>query len=345
MFKAATIKDIARELGFSASTVSRALLDSHEVSAETKKTVKEYAKKINYYSNPAARSLKNSRSYSIGVMVADVANSFFSQTINGIESIAYEKGYHVIITQSHDCYQREIINAEHLANSSVDGLLISMSAETINCDHLKKLHERGLPIVFFDRIIDGIQTHKVTTDNYRASFEATELLIKKGYSRIAFLAHTPQLSITRDRVNGYRAALEAHFLNYEEDLIQYCCSGGREPQEVLQAIGILFSRPEKPEALFIATDRLSMSTIRALDRSYFGDKIAIIGFSNSEVIDLIPPHISFIRQKAFEIGAIATEMLIKLIENKRPVFEFETRLVNAEIHEAGQLKSFIFEIL
>src|SRR5471030_2036701 len=125
MYRAATIKDIAKELGFSISTVSRALRNSHEVSAEKKNIINAHAKKINYYSNPIARSLKNRRSYSMGVMVPDIANNFFSETINGIESIAYEKGYHVIITQSHDLYDRETVNIEHLANSSVDGLLIS----------------------------------------------------------------------------------------------------------------------------------------------------------------------------------------------------------------------------
>ena len=128
MFKPATIKDIAQALSVSPSTVSRALSDSHEISRETKKLVIEYAKQVNYHSNPVARSLKNGRSNSIGILVADVANSFFSEAINGIETVAYEKGYHVIITQSHDSYEREIMNLEHLANRSVDGILMSMSS-------------------------------------------------------------------------------------------------------------------------------------------------------------------------------------------------------------------------
>lgn len=331
MFKPATIKDIARELGFSASTVSRALLDSHEVSVETRKKVKDYAKKINYYSNPAARSLKNSRSYSIGVMVADVANSFFSQTINGIESIAYEKGYHVIITQSHDLYDRESVNIEHLANSSVDGLLISMSAGTTDYSHITKLHERGLPIVLFDRIIDDIKTFKVTTDNFKAAFDATVLLIKKGYKRVAFIANAPQLSITIDRVNGYKAALEANCLLFEEELIKYCFAGGRILEEVTKAIEYLLALPEPPQALFIASDQLSKASIRALNKLSHHNNLAIIGFSNSDVIDLISPHISYIKQNAFAIGEIAMQMLIKLMESKYPVYDFETKLVDAEI--------------
>jgi LacI family transcriptional regulator len=332
MFKAATIKDIAKELGLSASTVSRALLDSHEVSTETKEKVKNYAKKINYYSNPIARSLKNSRSYAIGVMVADVANSFFSQTINGIESIAYEKGYHVIITQSHDLYNREVVNLQHLANSSVDGLLISMSAGTTDYSHITQLHEQGLPIVLFDRIIDEIQTCKVTTNNFKVAFDATAVLIDNGYKRIAFIANAPQLSISKDRVNGYKAALEANALPFNDTLVKYCAAGGRILEEVTQAIEELLALPEKPQALFIASDQLSKASIRTLNKLSPDNYLAIIGFSNSDVIDLISPHISFIKQNAFEIGEIAMEMLIKLIESKYPVYDFETKLVDAEIY-------------
>jgi len=333
MFKAATIKDIAKELGFSASTVSRALLDSHEVSAETRKKVKDYAKKINYYSNPAARSLKNSRSYSIGVMVADVANSFFSQTINGIESIAYEKGYHVIITQSHDSYDREAINIQHLANSSVDGLLISMSAGTTDYGNIAQLHEQGLPIVLFDRIIDEINTYKVTTDNFKAAFDATTGLIDKGYQKIAFIANAPQLSITKDRISGYKAALEANSLPFKDSLVKYCVAGGRVLEEVTQAIEELLSLPEKPQALFIASDQLSKASIRTLNKLSPDNHFAIIGFSNSDVIDLISPHISYIKQNAFEIGKIAMgRLLIKLMESKYPIYDFETKLVDAEIY-------------
>ncbi|MDP9079990.1 MAG: LacI family transcriptional regulator [Bacteroidota bacterium] len=332
MFKAATIKDIAKELGFSASTVSRALLDSHEVSAETKKKVKEYAKKINYYSNPAARSLKNSRSYSVGVMVADVANSFFSQAINGIESIAYERGYHVIITQSHDLYTREAINIEHLANSSVDGLLISMSAGTTDYSHIIKLHEQGLPIVFFDRIIEDIKTFKVTSDNFKAAFDATGLLIDKGYKKIAFIANAPHLSITKDRVQGYKTALEANQLQFEEHLVKYCFAGGRILEEVHTSIEYLLALPEKPQAFFIASDQLSKASMRALHSASKNDHPAIIGFSNSDVIDLISPHISYIRQNAFKMGELAMEMLLKLIESKYPIYDFETKFVDAEVH-------------
>src|SRR4029453_14725158 len=176
-FEAVTIKDIAKALGLSTSTVSRALRDSYEISPETKKLVLEYAKKINYSPNPIALSLKEKRSRSIGVIVCEIANSFFSQAINGIESIAYDKGYNVIITQSHESYEREVNDLQFLASRSIDGLLIFLSFETKNFDHLLGFKRKGLPIVFFDRIFDNIETHKVVVNNFQGSFDATNHLI------------------------------------------------------------------------------------------------------------------------------------------------------------------------
>src|SRR5262245_43118941 len=199
-FEAVTIKDIARALGISTSTVSRALRDSYEISPETKQLVLECAEKFNYRPNPIALSLKERRSRSIGVVVSEIANNFFSQAINGIESIAYNRGYHVIISQSHESFEREVVNVRHLSSRSVDGLLISLSTETNSIEHLKDLHEKGLPIVFFDRVSSEIDTHKVIADNYKGSFDATEHLIKTGYKRIAHLTSSPHLSISKERL-------------------------------------------------------------------------------------------------------------------------------------------------
>lgn len=335
MYKAATIKDIARALSVSPSTVSRALHDSHEVGAATKKLICDYAASVNYQSNPIALSLKNKRSYSIGVMVADVANSFFSQTINGIESIAYQKGYNVIISQSHDSYEREVVNIAHLANRSVDGLLISMSAQTTDYSHIEHLHKQGMPIVFFDRILDSINTFKVTTNNFKASFDATSLLIQKGYRKIAHLANAPQLSITTARINGYKAALAANDMPFNENLVRHCYSGGRDAAEVSAAVESLLKTEVAPDAIFIASDRLSIASLRALKHLKPAKNFPIIGFSNSDVIDLLSPQISYVRQRAFEMGEIAINMLVKLIETRYPIADFETRFLEAEIHWEG----------
>ena len=180
-FENVTIKDIARALNLSTSTVSRALRGSHEISQETQKLVLEYAEKINYSPNPIAQSLKKGRSRSIGVVVSEIANNYFSQAINGIESIAYDRGYHVIITQTHESNAREIVNIGHLVSRSVDGLLISLSSETVDLTYLKEFHTKGLPMVLFDRVTNEIETHKVVANNYQGAFNATEHLIAEGF--------------------------------------------------------------------------------------------------------------------------------------------------------------------
>lgn len=332
MYKPTTIKDIAKALGLSTSTVSRALRDSYEISEDTKRLVMDYAEKINYKPNPIALSLKERRSYSIGVIVCEVANSFFSQAINGIESVAYKKGYHVIISQSHDSFEREVINVQHLANRSVDGLLVSMSAETTDISHLKRLHDEGLPMVFFDRVIEAIQTHKVTVNNKKGAYEATEYLIKKGHTKIAHLANAPHLSITPERLEGYQVALNAYGLPFNEDYVKYCHHGGMIYEEVEEAVKQILEMPDEPDAIFVASDRLSTSCLTALKKFYPENlsRISIAGFSNSDVINLLQPSISYVRQPAYEMGRIATEMLIQLIESNKPVKEFNNIILDTE---------------
>ncbi len=333
MFKPTTIKDIAKALNLSTSTVSRALRGGYEISEETKRIVLEYAEKINFQRNPIALSLRERRSYSIGVVVCEVANQFFSQAIDGVESIAYSKGYHVIISQTHDKYSREVINTEHLANRSVDGLLISLSAETKDYSHLIKLHQQGLPIVFFDRILDSINTHKVTSNNQEGAFKATEYLINKGCKRIAHLANASQLSITSERKTGYEDALRKHGIEPNPDLVRYCEYGGSNKQEVEDAVKYFLNMPDKPDAIFVASDRLSTGCLAALKKYNIKNDILIAGFSNSDVVELLTPSLSAVRQPAFEMGRKAAEMLISLIESKYPVEEFETAILDTTFHE------------
>ena len=333
MYKPATIKDIALALHLSSSTVSRGLSDSYGVSEKTKKIITEYAKKVNYQSNPIALGLKKRRSYSIGIVVPELANSFFSQAIAGVESIAYENGYHIIITQTHDSSERELINVNHLAQRSVDGLLISMSSGTSDYSFLKKLHDNGLPIVFFDRIINEIETFKVTSDNFSGAYNATASLIGSGHKKIALLANAPQLSITNERLSGYKKALANHHISFRPELVKNCYKGGSDYQEVEDAVKELLALADKPNAIFISSDRISISCIRALKKIKFDpQKIMIVGFSNSDIVDLLQPSISYVRQKAFEMGRTAVEMLLKLINSKYPITEFETKILDTELH-------------
>jgi len=334
MFEPVTIKDIAKALGLSTSTVSRALRDTHEISAATKKIVLAYAKEINYQPNPIALSLKERRSKSIGVVVSEVANSYFSQAINGIESIAYDRGYHVIISQTHESYDREVINVQHLASRSVDGLLVSLSSETTDISHLSSLHERGLPIVFFDRVADEIDTHKVIANNEKGAYQATDYLIKQGYQRIAHLTSSKHLSISIERLSGYEAALRDHGMEVKPAYIKYCLHGGMLPEETEAAIKELMSLEEKPDAIFVAGDRLSTGCLSVFKNLKISvpDEMAIAGFSNSDVLDLFNPSLTSVRQPAYEIGQLATEMLLKLIEAKYPIEEFEKKILETDLY-------------
>ncbi|MBD0333101.1 MAG: LacI family DNA-binding transcriptional regulator [Chitinophagaceae bacterium] len=330
-FDSVTIKDIAKALNLSTSTVSRALRGSYEISDETKKQVLEYAEKINYRPNPIALSLKERRSRAIGVVVSEIANNYFSQAINGIESIAYNRGYHVIISQSHESQEREKVNVQHLASRGVDGLLISLSSESEEIDYLKELHEKGLPIVFFDRITNEIATHKVIANNKLGAFHATEHLIYEGFTKIAHITSSHHLSITKERLEGYKEALEKHNIIYNETLVKHCPHGGMIADEVENAFNELFKGKVKPEALFTAGDRLTMVCFAALKRMKQKKEVGLIGFTNSQLADLFSPALTGIRQPAFEIGQSAIELLIQIIESKRPITEFQTKVLETEL--------------
>lgn len=326
-----TIKDIAKELNLSTSTVSRALRGSYEISEETKKKVLEYAEKINYRPNPIALSLKEKRSRTIGVVASEIANNFFSQAINGIESIAYNRGYHVIITQSHESEERERLNVQHHASRSVDGLLISFSSGTVDLSYLKELYKKGLPMVFFDRITDEIETHKVTVNNSLGAFQATEHLIHQGFKRIAHITGSPSLSITKERLDGYKKALEKHHIPVNELLIKYCKHGGMIRDEVEDAISELFKGKSSPDAIFTTGDRFTTICLSVLKKLTPKKDIAMVGFSNSKVGELFDPPLTVVRQPAFEIGQNATELLIQMIESKRPVVDFQTKVLDPEL--------------
>lgn len=333
-FEAVTIKDIAKALGLSTSTVSRALRDSYEISPETKKIVLDYAKEINYRPNPIALSLKEKRSRSIGIMVSEIANSFFSQAINGIESVAHAKGYNVIITQSHESYEKEVSSIQFLASRSVDGCLVSVSTETKDFSHFTNLYEKGLPIVCFDRIISSLNTFKVIVDNFKGSYNATQQLIKNGYKKIALLANSEYLSITKERQSGYAKALADANINYDEKLVQHCLHGGMIYDEVEEAMNKLMTQKHKPDAIFADSDKLTTNCLRYCKAKKINvpQKLAVIGFSNLDLTELLSPALSVVRQPAFEMGKQAAELLIKMIEAKRPITDFETITLPPDVY-------------
>lgn len=329
-FENYTIKDIAKALNLSTSTISRALRDSYEISPETKKVVLEYAEKINYRANPIARSLKERRSHSIGIIVSEIANNFFSQVINGVESIAYDKDFQIIISQTHESSERERLNVEYMTSRSIDGLLIALSSETEDISYLHKLKDRGFPIVFFDRIPQQFDTYKVIVNNQQGAYDATQHLIKQGKHRIAHLTSSKSLSITKDRLDGYKKALMANHIEFDPRLVKYCQYGGLHLDEIQKSIEELVQVDF--DAIFISGDKLTTGYLHIVQRSNFKlQEVAIAGFTNSNVVDLFTSKVTAIRQPAFEMGKIATELLIKLIEAKHPITEFETQILPTEL--------------
>ncbi|MEI6949404.1 LacI family DNA-binding transcriptional regulator [Paraflavisolibacter sp. H34] len=332
-FEAITIKDIARALNLSVSTVSKALRGSHEISTETRKTVTDYAARHHYRPNPIAQSLKQGRSKSIGVVICNIDNNFFSQAINGMESVAEKKDYHVIITQSRESYESEVKSIRHLSSRSVDGLIVSLSAETEDIDHLVSIHDKGLPIVFFDRVAEQVNTHQVTCNNFKGAYEATLHLLSQGFRRIGHITSPSGLSITQERLQGYKKALEEKGIPFDEALVHYCQHGGQVPEETEAAVERLLQLPQRPDALLTMSDRITTTTLAYLHQLGIRvpDEIALIGFTNAATAGIFNPSLSAVVQPAFEIGQKAMELLIQLIESKRPVSRFEKMVFDTQL--------------
>ena len=332
-FKPITLKTIAKDLNLSISTVSKALRGSHEISMETQRLVQEYANQHNYRPNPIAQSLKKGRSHTLGVVVSNIDNNFLSQVINGIESVAQDKNYSVIITQSKESLAKEVQHIKNLSSRSIDGFIISVSSETSDSEIFRDLIENGFPIVFVDRTMNDIDAHKVMADNFSGAYQATKYFIQNGFKRIAHLTSSRHLSITRERLSGYEAALREAGIAPDESLIRYCGHGGMFRDEIEKSIEELFSLTDKPDAMLTASDRLSNSAIGILRNKgiKIPQDVALIGFTNSINADIFNPSLSAVIQPAMEMGKKATELLVSQIESKRPVTEFENIIMETQL--------------
>jgi LacI family transcriptional regulator len=328
-----TLKDIATALKLSTSTVSRALRGSYEINAETKRLVTAYAEQVNYRPNPIALSLKESKSRSIGIVIPEIANNFFSEVVNAVENIAYNQGYHVVITQSQESCGREKSNLEYLAQRRVDGILVSLSSTTHDYSYFKDLQQRGLPIVFFDRVPDTIQTHKVVSDNFKGAFDATQHLLEQGYRRIAYISSAQTLSIATERFEGYRAALNTKGVAFEESYVRFCSLGGQVVEEVEQAVAELLQHPHRPDAFLTGSDKVTMISMLSIRKAHLKvpDDIALVGFTNLANSELLCPSLSVVLQSSADMGQTATRLLLELIEKPTPKPVFETHQLPTQL--------------
>lgn len=313
-----TIKDIAKKLKISPSTVSRALKDHFEISQETKEAVKRVADEMNYQPNSLALSLRYSKSNTIGVVVPEIVHFFFSTVISGIEDITQSKGYNVIITQSNESVEREMMNIQTLFNNRVDGVLVSLSKESFDHTHFLAMMQKGLPMVFFDRVPEDVEASKVTVDDELGGYQATQKLISEGYTKIAHLAGPATLDISNDRLAGFKRAHEEAGLAINDALIVFD-KASSEGDAYAATLALLKS--QEPDALFASNDLAAMGAIKAAQ--HYGKRVpndfGVIGFSNWQFTSMTNPSISTIEQPGFEMGQHAAELLIKQIESEEDI--------------------------
>jgi len=308
-----TIKDIAAELGVSISTVSRALGGKSDVNPQTRKAVVELAEKLDYQPNKAALSLLSKHTNTIGVMVPNL-DYFFATAIKGIDEAALEAGYTVMVCQSNESYGKELINTKRLLESRVDGFIISVSSDTKIVDHFKKIQDKGIPIVFFDRDINDFQVPKVLLNNFEGGYLATSHLIEQGYSKIAYLGGPEKMSISNQRFEGYKAALKEAGIKLNPKFVEH---GDFNQDFAYINTDELLKTKQRPDAIFAMSDRLAIGAMLSIKKHglRIPEDIGLIGFNNEPVTNLLSPSISTIDQPAFEMGKTAARLFIELINN------------------------------
>ncbi|WP_026770205.1 LacI family DNA-binding transcriptional regulator [Asinibacterium sp. OR53] len=331
-----TIKDIARLLNISPSTVSRALKSSHEINKETQRLVKETAERLHYRPNMAALSLVKAKTKTIGVIVPNLGYYVFSTALQGIEDAASKRGYTVIACQSMEQYEREIKNTQDMMRSSVDGIILSLAQHTKDYQHILELQQSGMPVVLFDRIADELNTSKVIVDNMAGSFGAVEHLIKMGCRRIAYIGGPSELSISSRRKEGYRLALVKYHIPIDEQLVVYC---EFNHEKSVKAITQLLKLKNPPDGIFTCSDRQAIAAMVAAQakKLRIPEDIAIVGFNDEPVVSIMSPALSSVRQPAFEMGQMAAGLLIDQIEQGKS-FTPQTKLYTTKLVKRASSK-------
>lgn len=318
------LKKLAKELNLAVSTVSRALRDSHEISPQTKERVRELAEKLGFQPNPHASSLRQNKSKTIAVIIPEIENNFFSQVINGIESVSPTKGYHVLIYLTHEDYNKERDILQLLRNGRVDGVMVSVSNTTTSFDHIEAWHQAGIPLVLFDRTCDELDVPNIMTNDAEMAFKATEHLLKRGCKHVAYLGMAGNLSISNRRKAGYLAALEKYRIVTPPQVIELTAKDYINRETLHQA----FSQPQHPDGVFAAIEKFAVNTYEVCKELnlHIPKAVKVVSFSNLQAAALFDPALSTIIQPAYDIGREAANILFKLIE-KKMLMPFEKKMV------------------
>jgi LacI family transcriptional regulator len=338
MKEKATLKQIARELGVSVSTVSKALNNSAEISETTKSKIQEFAKLKNYKPNIVALNLKNRQTKTIGVILPNILNSFFAKVFTGIEKVAEEKGYHIITCISNESLEKEIHAMELLSNGTVDGFLLSISEESQKqnyFEHFIDCINDDVPIVMFDRVTDKVNCDKVIVDDLDSAFSATKHLIDSGCKKIALLSTIDNLSVGKLRAKGYYNALQDNNLNSDENIIILTDAS----TEFDQRLKTLFTT-QNIDGIFALDEHASVSALKfGLEHGYtIPENLSIIGFADGVWSRRLTPSLSTVSQHGPEIGETATRLLIEKLESKNTESSYKTTVVKTELRQRGSTR-------
>ncbi|NOY95030.1 MAG: LacI family transcriptional regulator [Chlorobi bacterium] len=311
-----TITEIAKELGISPSTVSRALNNHPAISENTRTKVVKLAQMLNYQPNLLALSLLKKKTNTIGVIVPEITSYFFSSIINGIQDLVNPMGVNMIIGQSNESHEEEKNIVQTFISIRVDGFLISPSSETRTFCHLEALKENNIPLVIFDRDCEGVEVDKVFVDEYKGAFQAVEYLIQTGCRRIAHISGPSTLSTARHRLKAYKDALKKHNIPVNEDYI--VPSRGFFPEHGIDPTKQLLSIKERPDAIFAINDGVAIGAMYVIKEAGIGipEEISVIGFDDDPHSCYFKPSLSTVWQPTYELGMLSARILMKRINTK-----------------------------
>ena len=327
-----TMKNIARDLGVSVATVSRALKDSPRISEEKRKQIQEYAREHNFFPNVIAETLRKSRvqpNKVIGVIVPQFVHYYFSCILTGIEEEASRRGYRIMVAQSDERYEREVKICQSFYANKCCGIIVSMAKNTTKYDHSQKLIDMGIPLVFYDRICTGVNASRVVVDDYMGAFTAVTHLIDTGCRKIGYYGMPGSMEIGKNRYNGYRDALLKNGLQPNPEWMKEC--DNRADAEVITP-GIL-SQPDHPDAFFAVNDDTAIGILYSAKRMGFNvpDDISICGFTNGQRAVACDPMLTTVEQRGVMVGEEAANILIGQVEGSLPMDKIEKRVVRTRL--------------
>ena len=328
--KEITIYDIAGQLGVSPATVSRALNDNPSISISTRNKINSLAEKLGYRHNHFASSLRLQKTHTIGVILHELNSYFITSVLAGIEKIATEAKYNLIIAHSAENPNLEAANARNLFHKRVDGLIASLSFETEDLTHFKQFQSKNIPIVFFDRVFETSETAKVIINNFQAGYDATLHLINQGCKRIAHITSSLKRNVYAERKRGYKQALEDHKFKFDEKLV--IIDGFKEDDAIRSAKRILAMK-NLPDGIFITNDFCAAVVMQILKDAgiRIPKDIAIVGFNNDSIGKIINPKLTTINYPGFEMGQVAARTLINHLKGVWDMNLTNTIVIKSEL--------------